>query len=195
MLGSSLLFYQRIGFSGTPGDLLPNELGDCAFEQMSDGKLLGFLTSPEVVTVELLPNDWQVSSVLKLVAEFSSKFHAFLDAGALITSMTNLQVAKYMLEKGLRRFDGVLFLNENDRKMIVSRDENVVELSYSGIPLYKRFVFYDQIHTTGTDISDVLEAKGILTRRRALRFLLSRFADGQTKYEFRHYFIFSSTND
>lgn len=35
----------------------------------------------------------------------------------------------------------MVFLDENDKKMIVNRKGDVVDLSQSGIPLYKRFVF------------------------------------------------------
>ena len=31
-LGGSILFGQRIGFSGTPSDLMPRELGQCDYE-------------------------------------------------------------------------------------------------------------------------------------------------------------------
>ena len=36
-LGGELLFRQRFGFSGTPSDLLPVELGRCHYERGSDG--------------------------------------------------------------------------------------------------------------------------------------------------------------
>ena len=36
-LGGSMLFPSRIGFSGTPSDLLPLDLGRCGYEQGSDG--------------------------------------------------------------------------------------------------------------------------------------------------------------
>ena len=36
-LGGALLFKERIGFSGTPSDLMPRELGSCDFEPGSEG--------------------------------------------------------------------------------------------------------------------------------------------------------------
>lgn len=39
-LGGSMLFTKRIGFSGTPSDLLPIELGKCHYERGSDGKMI-----------------------------------------------------------------------------------------------------------------------------------------------------------
>lgn len=53
-LGSDLLFRVRLGFSGTPSDLLPPDLGRCEFEAGSEGKVLHTLASPEVVSVNML---------------------------------------------------------------------------------------------------------------------------------------------
>ena len=39
-LGGSMLFARRVGFSGTPSDLLPLELGACGYEQGSEGNSL-----------------------------------------------------------------------------------------------------------------------------------------------------------
>jgi hypothetical protein len=47
-LGSDILFRQRIGFSGTPSNLLPMDLDECKYEPGSDGKVLHVLTSPKV---------------------------------------------------------------------------------------------------------------------------------------------------
>ena len=39
-LGSDILFQRRVGFSGTPSNLLPMDLGDCSYEPGSDGRIL-----------------------------------------------------------------------------------------------------------------------------------------------------------
>ena len=39
-----ILFGRRLGFSGTPSDLLPLELGSCNYERGSDGKVINVLT-------------------------------------------------------------------------------------------------------------------------------------------------------
>ena len=44
-----MLFGTRIGFSGTPSSLLPLEMGECAYEQGDDAKMLRALTEPSVV--------------------------------------------------------------------------------------------------------------------------------------------------
>jgi hypothetical protein len=55
-------------------------------------------------------------------------------------------VAKYLLTKGLRGKEGVVFLDEQDRRMILVRASmKVMPLQNSGIPESERFVFYDQV--------------------------------------------------
>jgi hypothetical protein len=159
-----MLFEQRLGFSGTPSDLLPVELGRCHYEKGSDGKMLHLLTSPKVLSHELLPSDWSVFGLLDRVAQAQPPFHALLDTGALITGMSNVAVAMYLLEHGLESMDGVVYLDEHDRKMVVLRQgHRVMQLAQCGIPKHRRFSFYDQIHTTGMDIKQALGACAALT--------------------------------
>ena len=87
-LGSSILFGTRIGFSGTPSNLLPADLGDCQYEPGSDGKVVSVLTNPNVVRAETKPG-WSARSLLRDVANAydrtGSAVHALIDTGALIT--------------------------------------------------------------------------------------------------------------
>lgn len=39
-IGGDMLVGRRVGFSGTPSDLLPKELGECDYETGDDGKML-----------------------------------------------------------------------------------------------------------------------------------------------------------
>ena len=165
-LGGSMLFSKRIGFSGTPSDLLPLDLGRCGYEKGSDGKVLHTLTDPRIVNVYYTEPGWSVESLLHHVATARSPpFHALIDTGALITGKTNKQVAAFLLANGLGKWcDGVVFLDENDEKVIlVKATGRVLKLSQCGIALEKRFAFYDQIHTTGMDIKHTLTARAALT--------------------------------
>ena len=81
-----MLFDTRLGFSGTPSDLIPVELGRCQYEKGSDGKMLHFLTSPEVMAYDILPPDWSVTSLLDRIAlSTEPEYRALIDTGALIT--------------------------------------------------------------------------------------------------------------
>ena len=52
-LGAPVIFGTRLGFSGTPSDLLPLDLQPCAFEPRSEGRVLHTLTRDDVTTVSV----------------------------------------------------------------------------------------------------------------------------------------------
>ena len=163
-LGGDLLFRVRLGFSGTPSDLLPLELGTCNYAAGDDAKMLHVLTSTDNVTYNPLPFDWSVDSLLGEIANARPAFHVLIDTGALITGLTNLQVAQQLLLHGLSEVDAVVFLDDLDRKMVLLRvGFKVVELAECGVALERRFTFYDQVHTTGMDIDQLLSAHAALT--------------------------------
>ena len=68
-LGGEMLFGRRIGFSGTPSDILPRELGQCDYERGSDGQVVHYLTSPAVVSHVDLPVGWTVKALLDRIAQ------------------------------------------------------------------------------------------------------------------------------
>jgi hypothetical protein len=163
-LGGPALFGQRLGFSGTPSDLLPLDMGRCGYEKGSEGQMLHVLTDPAVVSVLHPPPSWHVESLLDLVASAEPPFHALIDTGALITGLTNQEVASYLLSHGLLWCDGVVFLNESDEKKILVRATGrVVSLESCGIAVSRRFAFFDQVHTTGMDIKHAVNARGAIT--------------------------------
>jgi len=120
-LGSDLVFGTRLGFSGTPSNLLPVEFGECVFEQADDGRILSTLTSPHVAGLDCLPTGWQVEAVLERIACAKPCYHALIDTGALITGLDNYSVARRLLEYGLKAFDACIFLDSSDRKMAILR--------------------------------------------------------------------------
>ena len=190
-----MLFKCRLGFSGTPSTLLPLELGHTEYENGSDGKMIHVLTSPDVVSFEYIEDDWNPVSLLKRVSSHTHPpFHALIDPGALITGMSNLEVARALLEVslsfslslsqsyfsislflkslefplpslpnililsyslsdshfspfhlniwninskgGLPDIEGIVYLDEQDRKMVLIRSTmKTVDLSVCGIPL------------------------------------------------------------
>jgi hypothetical protein len=171
-LGGEMLFGKRVGFSGTPSDLLPEELGQCHYDEGVDGQILHFLTSETIVTSRMLGSEWSVKKLLDDIATANPPFHVLLDCGALVTGMSNFDVAKYLLTHGLpSNFDGVVFLDNKDRKMILMKNGmNVVRLNQAGIPPDRRFSFYDQIHTTGMDIHQCIDARAALTLGKDMTF-------------------------
>jgi hypothetical protein len=89
--GSSMLFGVRLGFSGTPSQLLPSDLRPCHFEKGSEAAIVRVLTSPSHVGFERI-KEWTVKSLLEFVANHDPPFCALIDTGALITGMSNLEV-------------------------------------------------------------------------------------------------------
>lgn len=67
-LGGELIFARRIGFSGTPSDILPLELGSCQYESGSDGKVVSFLSNPNICDSVSIPPKWTARSLLKYIA-------------------------------------------------------------------------------------------------------------------------------
>ena len=170
-LGGDMLFAKRLGFSGTPSDLLPLELGRCCYEKCSDGQMFQFMTSPDICSYQPLEHNWNVHSILRTIATSRAPvFNALIDTGALITGMTNLEVATFLLDNELAA-EGVVFLDEADRKMIlVKATRRVMKLEQCGISLEKRFAFYDDVHTTGMDIKHVSNACAALTLGKDMTF-------------------------
>ena len=170
-LGGEMLFSRRLGFSGTPSDLLPEELGQCQYDEGVDGQILNFLTDESIMSSRLLSSDWSVMKILDDIAKANPPFHALLDCGALITGMSNFDVAKYLIHLLPAQFDGVVFLDHADRKMMLMRHGmNVVRLNQAGIPPERRFSFYDQIHTTGMDIHQCIDARAAITLGKDMTF-------------------------
>jgi hypothetical protein len=59
---------------------------------------------------------------------------------------------------------GVVYLDELDRQMVLLRKGlKVVKLAESGLAWNERFTFYDQVHTTGMDIKQAVDACAAVT--------------------------------
>eukprot|EP01060_Flectonema_neradi_P040006 TRINITY_DN8997_c1_g1_i1.p1 TRINITY_DN8997_c1_g1~~TRINITY_DN8997_c1_g1_i1.p1 ORF type:complete len:4144 (+),score=716.08 TRINITY_DN8997_c1_g1_i1:58-12489(+) len=168
-LGSSLLFGKRAGFSGTPSNLMPLDLGNCEYEPGSDGDIIHTLTSSSIVTAEV-KSKWSARSILEDIAKADPPYHALIDTGAYITNMDNNEVAAYLLKYLPEWYEGVVFLDKQDNKMVLSRTGRVVPFSQCGITEQRRFTFYDQIHTTGMDIKQAPTAKAVVTIGKDMTF-------------------------
>jgi len=163
-LGSDMIFSRRIGFSGTPSNLLPEDLAPCSYEPGSDGKIVEVLTNPVVVSCADVPAGWSARSLLSQVAATEPPFHALIDTGALVTGLDSAEVAELLLQELPAWFEGVVFLDKGDRQMVLMRSSGrSCPLQQCGLPLDRRFTFYDQIHTTGMDIKQAPNARAALT--------------------------------
>ncbi len=120
-LGGDMLFSRRVGFSGTPSDLLPEELGQCHYDEGVDGKIYHYLTSDKIMSSRSLGAEWSVTKILDAIIKSEPPFHVLIDTGALITGMSNYEVARYLLTNGLsEQFDGVVFLDHRGKKAVIT---------------------------------------------------------------------------
>eukprot|EP01084_Bolivina_argentea_P028079 52224_1 len=169
-VGGGILFKTKIGFSGTPSDLLPRDFGKCQFQMGNTAMMLHYLTDPFIMSCHLVETGWTPESILDNIA--MGGYHALIDTGALVTGYTNEEVARYLLKAGLHGMDGVVFLDAKDRKMIIMRGgtSKAIEMSQVHIPPERRFTFYDQVHTTGMDIKQVLSCTAVITISKDMTF-------------------------
>jgi hypothetical protein len=83
-LGGDMLFGRRIGFSGTPSDILPLELGSCQYERGSDGRVVHYLTSPSIVQHVPIRAGWNSHLLLEFIARVSA--HCYVLAFVVVVS-------------------------------------------------------------------------------------------------------------
>lgn len=96
------------------------------------------------------------------ILEDHPDFDCLIDVGAEFKGMTNDEVAAEMLAsrkkdptiKGIARFD------KNNTVGIMGTEK---EIPLENIDPHERNTYYDQVHTTGTDLEQKMEAKAILT--------------------------------
>ena len=164
-VGGDMLVGKRLGFSGTPSDLLPEELGKCDYETGDDGMMLTTVLDRAVTSHEFVKDNWTVELLLEAFATSSTpRYNALIDTGALITGYSNMEVAQQLLDRGLEWCDGVVYLDDDDKQQVLVRATGrTVSADQCGVPLERRFAFYDQIHTTGMDIKHVVNATAVIT--------------------------------
>ena len=174
-VGGEMLFSRRIAFSGTPSSLLPLEMGDCVYQLGDDAKMLRTLTDPSTVCTQDMPTDWDVPALLEAVVAHQPPAHALIDTGALVTGMSNKEVAHFLLARlPSASFDGVVYLEPGGHKKILMRGAagtaSTMDLERCGMPKERRFSFFDQVHTTGMDIPQGASARAVLTLGKDLMF-------------------------
>lgn len=129
--------------------------------------------------IKAIPNrdikilDGQVDQeILEEILELSVKgeYSSLIDSGALIKHISNEAVARKFLEKANpAQIDGVVFYDKNDHICVLDRKGDIKPLQESQIPPERRFTFYDQRHTVGSDIKQHFRAKALATISETLK--------------------------
>ena len=117
-----------VNHTGTPSSLLPLEMGECVYQQGDDAKMLLTLTEPAVVTQLDLPSDWNPLLLLKTLTELSPPADALIDAGALVTGMSNRQVAVHLLPLLPASTEGVVYLESSGMPIVPVRGRAIVRV-------------------------------------------------------------------
>jgi hypothetical protein len=141
-LGSSLLLGIRAGFTGTPSELLPDEMGTVRYEPGSQRSVIRTLLSRAHVSVSVL-SQWSVLRLLLYVAksgavqpptsdtgdggggnlEAGGLFRALIDVGGLVTGLSNRAVCAALLSLGLSHVSGAVFIDEHNRPYVLARPD------------------------------------------------------------------------
>ena len=170
-LGSNCLFDTRLGFSGTPSNLLAPSLVPCAFQPGTQAKVLNVLLNPNILRLKRHKGAWSPKDLLKML--LAEGHNALIDTGALITGFDNRQVAQYMMRNDRAdRFDAAVFIDRTGERVYITKTnlEEGKKIALCGVPLHKRFTFYDQAHTTGTDIKQHTAARALATVNKGVIF-------------------------
>lgn len=124
------------------------------------------LTSADVILqVKELPAGWSPTSLLDSITQESNPpFSALIDCGALVTGMSNVEVATYLVnrakegERSGERKDfrdlckGSVYLDEDGGKKVVLAEAVLakpISLSQCNLDVNQRFTFYDQVCALG----------------------------------------------
>jgi hypothetical protein len=96
-----------------------------------------------------------------------SKAHALIDTAGLIRGIGREQVAERLqqiFKEKRHDIKGVVFYDSKDQLVILESGKTLpIPLKQSRLEPHERFTFYDQKHTTGSDIKQHPQAVGVVT--------------------------------
>ncbi len=156
------MFFSCQGMSGTPWNhtSFPVKLNPYVDQEVNtrSEQIIQKLQKTPIHTYEATTDETRLEAILASLA--NGNFHALIDCGALIKGVSNETMAYKILENP--RFAGVVYYNDQDELLVLTR-EGIVPFDLCKIPPDQRFTFYDQRHTTGSDIKQAPQAKALLT--------------------------------
>ena len=159
------------GFSGTddrndtmPESVVPKRLPS---QEGTNGKMLHILSRERNSKYESRTEISSTMNLLNQVCEYATKnenCYVLVDAGAIITEMSNFDVSEHLIRKIHSRFEGVVHFSDKSNKiMVILTNGDYLPLSVCHIDNKKLFVYLDEVHTRGTDLKLPLTAHGIVT--------------------------------
>lgn len=159
---TSILFKVTKGFTGTlhNANCISSNLN---FEPQAstDGSMLHTLCKAQNNQIKFISH----TSDAELLQQIDFKESTmFIDAGGLITHFNNYELVHYILIHAPDNIQGVLFVDDTSQQMqVLRRDGQLLTVSECTIPSKSLFKYIDHAHTTGTDMPQNLNDKGVLT--------------------------------
>lgn len=158
-----------VTFTGTvdnkdtfPPDLTPVK------QSGTDARVLDVVTRPqnrEIHGITFTSTAELLDLVVKDIAARDTR--AFIDAGALVTGMSNLDVARYILARA--DVDGVVYMNDADNGLFEKGEYLIIKRHHKepvplkGNEVARKFTYYDHAHTTGVHIDQIMTARAVIT--------------------------------
>ena len=168
-----------VGFSGTDDKkvTIPMSVMSKSYDEISNGKMLHILSRPINQKYYTISANEKKSveqntqyRILNEICEFSKSpenknTSILIDSGALLTGITNLKVAEYLLNHLGDKFQGCVFFDDSTAQIKVLLRNYNSSIPYVNCHLSKEqlFTYLDDQHTRGTDLKFPLTANGIVT--------------------------------
>ncbi|XP_018917386.2 uncharacterized protein [Bemisia tabaci] len=167
----SLVGYNAaLGFSGTDDRQLtmPFQIESlpAPAQEGTNGKLLSVLSEERNTSYFSLQAE-DTNTLLEQLCHYVSgqlHCHALIDAGALVTGLTNYEAASFLLERLPANILGVLYFSDEGNSLtVMTRDGKKMPLQDCFLDKQNLFAYLDDIHTRGTDIKLPPNCHAILT--------------------------------
>ncbi|MFA5878676.1 MAG: DUF3638 domain-containing protein [Candidatus Margulisiibacteriota bacterium] len=159
-----------LGFTGTPdnADTYPEGFDVTPIPE-DTGRTLWQLLDPHISTIEILPST-NPHDFLRQIHLY--EYHAFIDNGALFNGQDNETAAQLLFDHLTPKlFDGIVYFDDKTNQLVIKDRHGKIELlANSKIPMERRFTYYDNAHTTGTDVPQAISAKALRTVSHANSF-------------------------
>ena len=127
---------------------MPNEMKPTFPTAGDDAKMVSVLTNTSINYLHQWRSQFDVEELLMYVARPPAgqpPYRVLIDAGALITGMTNEEVAKFILSHLGSWARAAVYIDAQDRKMVAPRSGGPsIPLEQSSIAWSERFTFYDR---------------------------------------------------
>ncbi len=177
----SMIFKGLKGFTGTMwnSETFPNAFAEL-FLSDTDVKTLHLLAVkglnlPPQILEKTIESQEEILDALRNMFQ-GSPVGSVADAGGIFRNFDNSLVAKKLLELQEKDgYQGVIFYDQQNNLMILEKGKSVpISLASSDLPFYKMAAYWDQKHTTGSDLqlASDMHAAVTISRHTMMRDLL-----------------------